>query len=453
MNKQIKEGELIKNGFRLPAGGGIDCVVEEFLGGGGQGEVYKVSIGSEQLALKWYFQQNQKSELKNSLKELISKGPPNDKFLWPRQVIEYNEYFGYTMGLRPLEYQKSQKLLDRTFSLGYKTAANACLQLADSFRKLHVKGLAYQDLNWGNLFINPSTGDILICDNDNVAAHGSSIAGIAGTYGFMAPEVVRGERVPDTYTDLFSLAVLMFRMLFIDHPFDGRRWVETQVWDDIAKKKFYGTIPVFIFDPNNDENRPVHGVQDNAYIFWALYPQFIRDNFTKVFTEGLKDRENGRLLEEDWIDVFRRLQETIFPCPFCGADIVYDIDILKQKGQILCWKPKCQGHKQKLPIPPRLRIKAGSKERFVVLNTDTKLYRYQMVKNEPDLAKGGEIAGEMVQNPNDPTKWGIRNKTNENWQYVSDGGEPKDVPPNKALSLTSSIKEIDFKTAKAEIKI
>ena len=451
--KQIKEGELIKNGFKLPAGGGQECLVEEFLGGGGQGEGFKVRIGSEQLALKWYFQQNQKTELKNSLEELIKKGPPNDKFLWPMQVIEYNGHFGYTMGLRPAEYQKSQKLLDRTFSLGYKTAANACLQLADSFRRLHINGLSYQDLNWGNLFIKPSTGDILICDNDNVAAHGTSIAGIAGTYGFMAPEVVRGEVLPDTYTDLFSLAVLMFRMLFIDHPFDGKRWVETQAWDDIAKKKFYGTIPVFIFDPNNDENRPVKGVQDNAYIFWNIYPKFIRDNFIRVFTDGLKDRENGRLLEEDWIDVFRKLQETIFPCPYCGADIVYDIDVLKVRNQISCWKFKCKGFGQKLPIPPRLRIKAGSKERFVVLNADTKLYHYQMVKNEPDLHKGGVITGEMAQNPNDPTKWGIRNKTTENWEFINDAGETKQVSPGQALALTSNIKEIDFKTAKAEIKI
>lgn len=453
MSKQTKQGELIKNGVKLPAGGGQECIIEEFLGGGGQGEVYRVKIGSEQLALKWYFMHTQKPELKNSLLELVKKGPPNDKFLWPKQVIEYNGFFGYTMGLRPPEYQKSQKLLDRTFSLSYKTAARACLQLADSFRKLHVKGLSYQDLNWGNLFILPDTGDILICDNDNVAPHGTSIAGIAGTYGFMAPEVVRREQLPDTYTDLFSLAVLMFRMLFIEHPFDGRRWVETQAWDDNAKTRFYGTSPVYIFDPNDDSNRPVPGVQDNANIFWNLYPKFIHDKFTKVFTEGLKDREHGRLLEEDWIDVFRRLQETLFPCPFCGADIIYDIDKLKTKNQISCWKTKCNGYGQKLLIPPRLRIKAGNKERFIVLNADTKLYYYQLVKNEPDFEKGGVVTGEMLQNPKDPTKWGIKNTSTENWQFETSAGESKDVPPGKTLALNANVKEIDFKTSKGIIKI
>ena len=53
------EGELIKIGVHLPAGGGQECIVESFLGGGGQGEVYRAKIGSEYYALKWYFSQNQ----------------------------------------------------------------------------------------------------------------------------------------------------------------------------------------------------------------------------------------------------------------------------------------------------------------------------------------------------------------------------------------------------------
>ena len=446
---RAKEGERIKNGFHLPTGSGGDCVVEAFLGGGGQGEVYRVRMGAESLALKWYHPQAQKNELKQSLEDLIKKGAPNDRFLWPKQVIEYEGQFGYLMHLRPPEYQKSQNLLDRTFSLSYKTAANACLQLSDSFRQLHVMGLAYQDLNWGNLFINPDTGDILICDNDNVAAHGTSVAVVAGTYGFMAPEVVRGECPPDTYTDLFSLAVLMFRILVIDNPFDGRRWVETQAWDNGAKRKFYGDMPVFIFDPDNDENRPVRGEQDNAYLFWGLYPHCIRENFVRVFTEGLHDRENGRLMEEDWIDVFRQLQAGLFPCPCCQVDIAFDW----QKGRLeptVCWNPTCSSGGQPVPVPPRLRIKAGNKERLTVLNPDTKLYYYQMVRNEPDLAKGSRVVAEMAQNPENPNKWGLRNKTADFWQYTTGAGS-KEVPPEKSMALNAHIVAIDFKTAKAEI--
>lgn len=444
----MDSGVLLKIGFHLPAGGGQECIVESFLGGGGQGEVYRVKIGSEHYALKWYFNHNQTKQLKESLCELVKRGSPSDNFLWPKQIIECEGQFGYVMGLRPSNYEKSQKLLDRKFSLSYSKACNACLQLADSFRKLHVKGLSYQDISWGNLFINPSTGDILICDNDNVAPHGSTVAGIGGTYGFMAPEVVRGEKLPDSYTDMFSLAALLFQMLFLEHPFNGRRWANIACWDDLAKKQLYGISPIFIFDPNNEANRPEPGVQDNAEIFWNMYPQYLKNRFIKVFTDGLTDRENGRLLEEDWIDAFRMLQETLFPCPYCGREIIYDHNLLQKNGYLACWGAKC---KKQLPLPPRLKIKTGKRERYIVLNTDTKMYAYQLTAREHDVVKGSTVVGEMAQAPNDPKKWGLRNLTNDNWHYTSPGGT-KDVYPGKAFILSKDV-SIDFGNAQAEIII
>jgi len=443
----MNKGELIKIGFKLPTGSGGDCIVEEFLGGGGQGEVYRVKVGKSHYALKWYFSTSQNPQLKKSLKELVTRGTPSKNFLWPKQVVEYEGQFGYIMGLRPKEYEKSQKLLDRKFSLSYSKAANACLQLTSSFRKLHVKGLSYQDISWGNLFIRPDTGDILICDNDNVAEHGKNVVSIGGTYGFMAPEVVTGDKRPDQYTDLFSLAVLLFQILFLEHPFNGRRWANIACWDDIAKKKLYGTEPIFIFDPNNTDNRPQPGVQDNANIFWAMYPQYIKDMFIKSFTVGLKDRENGRVMEEDWIDAFRTLRETLFPCPHCGREIIYDRDFLKQKSYIPCWGSKCS---QSLNLPPILLIQIGKKERYLTLNSDTKLHAYQLVPREHDLAKGDVNVGQMVQSQKDAQKWGIKNMSADIWNYTTPGGNTKDVPPGKAIPLSKGIK-IDFKTATAEI--
>ncbi|MCL1987879.1 MAG: serine/threonine protein kinase [Firmicutes bacterium] len=451
MNKKPKQGKLLTNGFAIPTIGGVDCVVEELLGKGGQGEVYKVNIGGQHLALKWYNERTRTQALKTSLEELIEMGSPSDKFLWPIQVIECQGQFGYTMGIIPAGYESAQKVQSPTVKLTYKMAAKVCLQLVDSFRKIHAKGLCYQDVNFGNLFINFQTGDILICDNENIAPHGRSITGVIGFQGFMAPEIVRGEHMPDTQTDLFSLAVLMFHLLFIEHPLDGARYANS-IMDPEMVRKCYGSDPLFVFDPNDDSNRPIKGTQENAHIFWNLYPQFVKDAFTQVFTMGLNDRNKGRPLLQDWIDVFRKLQENIFPCPHCGCDVVYDTHIFKQTQQISCWRSSCTGFGQKLQVPPRLRIKVGNRERVIVLNTDTKLFQYQMAR-EPDFEKGGKIVGEVVRNPKDPTKWGIRNKTAETWQFVSKSGETKDVSPEKALPLSASVKNIDFKTATAEIRI
>ena len=62
---------------------------------------------------------------------------------------------------------------------GIKALINAALGLIDGFEKLHNAGFSYQDLNDGNFSIHPETGDVLICDNDNVSEYGDN-SGIAG---------------------------------------------------------------------------------------------------------------------------------------------------------------------------------------------------------------------------------------------------------------------------------
>ncbi|MCL1925388.1 MAG: serine/threonine-protein kinase [Defluviitaleaceae bacterium] len=444
MNTLIKIGTTLN----LTSSSGVltqpqAVIVKSFIGGGGQGEVYKVLAYGKEYALKWYFKRNQKKALKDNLKALIKLGSPSENFLWPKQLVEHGGQFGYLMELRQENYKKSQKLMEREFSLSYSLVCNVALNLADSFRKLHVKGLSYQDISWGNIFIDPEDGKILICDNDNIAPHGSNTIGISGTYGFMAPEVVLNEQKPDQYSDLFSLAILLFQILFLEHPFNGRRWANIACWDDYAKKKLYGSEPIFIFDPVNKENRPMIGVQDNAKIFWNMYPRHIHECFINVFTKGLKNRENGRLLEEDWIEAFRVLRESIMICPACGREVIF-----KEKEGLKCWGKNCEAE---LPPPPRLKIKLGKRERIIVLNPNTKLYTYQLTSHEPDFIKGDIPLGEMVQSPENPNKWGIRNLSKEPWSCTRKD-ETKETPPGKAFVLNSGIK-INFKTATGELII
>ena len=107
----------------------------------------------------------------------------------------------------------------------------------------------------------------------------------------MSPEVVRGDALPSTRTDLFSLAILLFYMLYVHHPLEGKRESEIKCFDLPAMTKLYGTDPVFIFDPKNRSNEPVPGYHDNAIAFWPIYPQFIRDRFTQVLPRGFGIRK------------------------------------------------------------------------------------------------------------------------------------------------------------------
>lgn len=72
------------------------------------------------------------------------------------------------MDLRPQGYYEfGQFLLCKQKFSSWLAMTTAAMDICEGFKALHAKGLSYQDLNDGNFFINPQTGRVLICDNDN----------------------------------------------------------------------------------------------------------------------------------------------------------------------------------------------------------------------------------------------------------------------------------------------
>ena len=156
-----------------------------------------------------------------NLKKNTEAGAPSESFIWPLAVTErQNESYGYMMKLRPQGYYElGAFMLAKVKFSSVDAVIAAALQICTSFQKLHIRGLSYQDMNDGNFFINPQTGHVLICDNDNVSPNGVNM-GIAGKVGFMAPEIVEREALPSRPTDYFSLAVTLFILFYLNRPPD-----------------------------------------------------------------------------------------------------------------------------------------------------------------------------------------------------------------------------------------
>ena len=257
----------------------------------------------------------------------------------------------------------------------------------------------------------------------------------------MAPEIVRGEALPSTNTDLFSLTVLLFYLLIMHHPLDGKREAAVHSLDLAAMEKLYGKEPVFIFDPHDDSNRPVPGIHDNALIFWPIYPQFIRDLFTRSFTEGIKNIENGRVRESEWRISMVRLYDSIFYCSTCGAENIYDIEGLKKTNG----KPSpCWACKKAITIPLRIRIGKN----IVMLNHDTQIYHHHI-----DGSNGYDFSNAIAKvnrNPRSPQIWGLKNLSNEKWTAKSKDKE-KDIESGKSVPLLAGTK-INFGKIEGEIR-
>ena len=443
MNQELQEGQIVQI-----ENSGATCQVEKFLGGGGQGEVYQVNLSGHSMALKWYFPQIVESDprQKDRLQKAIETGAPNDRFLWPMDLAlipEKPSSYGYIMPLRESNFKSINDLMKRRIEPTFRALITASFELADSYFQLHSKGLCYRDISFGNAFFNPDTGEVRICDNDNVDVN-KSPGNVEGTPRFMAPEIVRGEASPSTQTDLFSLAILLFYLLFTHHPLEGAKEQAIHSFDLPAMKKIYGREPLFIFDPNDDSNRPVPGEQDNPIIFWEIYPQFLKDLFTEAFTKGINDPENGRVRENEWRRAMIKLRDSIIYCPHCGVENFYDRHALKTQRKLNpCWS--CE---KEIQTPPRICF-GGDKERVTMLNHDTKLFSHH-IDDKKKYDFSAPVA-EVTRNPKNPNLWGLRNLSGDKWVVTTADNKIIEIEPGKNVKLGVGTK-INFSTEQGEIR-
>ncbi len=454
MNQLLKLGQQI-NGLSS----GLTAQVDSFLGGGGQGEVYRASVNGHAVAVKWFFPHylKQDARLRERLERAVRTGAPSDRFLWPLELAATPgdprvAGFGYIMDLREPRFKGMVDLVTRRVEPSFRALVTAAFELAHSYLQLHARGFCYRDISFGNVFFDPTNGEVRICDNDNVDIDGQP-GTIGGTARFMAPELVTGLAAPSTQTDLFSLAVLLFYLLLNHHPLEGARETAIRCFDLPAMTKLYGTEPVFIFDPLDDSNRPQPGFHDNALAFWPLYPQFVRDLFIRAFTAGIRDSQQGRVRESEWRAAMIRLRDAIFYCPQCGAECFYDTAALHAgPDQTLHGQPCWSCH---APLRPPLRIRiayaptANTPPAVVVLNHDTALFPHHT-----DLNRAYDFdqpVAEVSRHPQDPRIWGLKNVSVEPWTAVTASGEMRSVDPGRSLTLAAGTR-IQFGSGEGEVR-
>lgn len=423
---------LIKGTILTFTDGSVGTVGEK-LGEGGQGEVYYISYQGVQKVLKWYKTPPREAFVTN-LKKNVARHAPSDSFIWPLAVTSSELGVGYVMDLVDKKSSKdfSKFLINKCHFQNEETLINACVQLCVAFQKLHLKGLAYFDLNDGNFSFNPKTGGLLIMDNDNVSSADNNVSNIQGKRGYIAPEIVLGNN-PNRYSDLYSLALILFRLIFIDHPLHGKRLEKYPCLTDKVIEYLYGESPLFIFDPVNSDNRATKEFSPNALMRWPFVPEFVRKAFIIAFSKESHKNPQQRPLESHWIKVFLRWRSYLNNCPSCYKEIYIEP---QRKG--VC--PECKkSHKI-------YWMRSDHKE-YIPLVSGQIIYESQI-----GLEGHFKILAKIVESSDGNHILGIKNMSAIDW-IVRHGDKQKVISSGQSFRLADNIKIQFSNIREAQIKL
>ena len=219
---RFQAGQLIANRF----------AIVRFIARGGMGEVYEA---------KDQFLQDASVALKIIRPEIAADATTSARFqqevVLARKVVHSNlcpiyEIFRCDQPAPPFLFLSMRLLQGQTLHARFQESAklepgeavNICNQLLAGVAALHAGGIIHRDLKPNNVMLETDSSGPHVSIMDFGLARpqdaentlfGSGV--IAGTPGYMAPEMLRGER-PTKATDLFALGIVLHQVLTGERP-------------------------------------------------------------------------------------------------------------------------------------------------------------------------------------------------------------------------------------------
>lgn len=283
------------------------------IGRGGEGTVYEVQ-GNNAIVLKHYNDPLTPTQA-NKLKQMVAMRTPaiETYSAWPTGLVLNNagEVCGFVMkkltGFVPLHTIFSPMDRKKMFpDKGYNFLVHVARNLATAFFKLHEAGLVVGDVNEGNILINAAgLVSFIDCDSFQVKDRDNYFFCEVGVPRYTPPELLREKSfesiVRTVNTDSFSLAVLIFQLLFLGrHPFAGRNRSKIDIDEETAIKQHE-----FAYSLNNQHKKllppndsfPIANLSDELITF-----------FHQAF-----EQEN-RPLPADWVKALDTLLGDMITC-------------------------------------------------------------------------------------------------------------------------------------------
>jgi hypothetical protein len=146
---------------------------------------------------------------------------------------------------------------------------------------LHDRGIVYSDVSPGNLMVSEGADfdEVCLVDLDNLQVESSAASRVVGTRAYTAPEVVTGRTGNTVFSDAYSLAVLAYEALTLNHPMIGDLVADGEFGEE--ERALRGLVP-WIDHSTDGRNRSGVGWQAQHVLTDRL-----RQLFRRTFEDGL----------------------------------------------------------------------------------------------------------------------------------------------------------------------
>lgn len=211
---------------------------------------------------------------------------PLNTYLIPDKDLPFAEWYNKGLGFR-----------ERIF-IGYI--------IAKAFGELEKSNLSYCDISGNNILVRTDrNASIKMIDVDNIYVAGKGTSSVLGTPRYIAPEVISRQKNPDVLSDNYSLAVILFELLRVGHPY-----ISDDVLDGTPEDEEAALAGKFeyVTEDNSTNMLPEDIVLTDK----------LKELFRRCFVDGKRNRL-ARPSAKEFEYALLEASNKVIKCPSCGA--------------------------------------------------------------------------------------------------------------------------------------
>ena len=355
-----------------------------------------------------------------------------------------------------------------------------CIELCKLFASVHSMGYCFNGITGEDIIITQNKECKLLNDKKIVSVNDDSYE--VNYEKTCAPEILRKESRPNISSDKYTMAYLVFGLLFKSDPFEGSKTLNKVYYTKEDELKAY-EHPVFVYSYKDKSNMPVYGIHSILIKYWnRFYSDDIKMIFRQSFVDGIDEYE-ARLEDTTFIEMLTNFKHIVDSKNTKQQDEKLKLQnnkeiIMEHKKDSLLEKTKerlRQGFDDIKPSKNHDNKEFEEKQNIIEINKDAAKkpvegakymlridYSYAGVENAdstvipltpgieiPNSVIGYEdikpekIVGKVIQNAKHKGVIGIKNISEHNWLATKGDREAKEFPPGKVIVITEGVK-IDF---------